>query len=388
MLKRFGASQGSRPSTAPAAIHARASRQRQLCVKPLAFKPTAHELLTTALQFPTPFHATHGAADSPSAVLSPKLNFHSSVWYHELFGDSDASPQEGLLHGADTYHTALNAFHSSYASAEKQTLKLWSAADENTSNAFFMFVSKIRNTGAYAGCKATQSASTVHGIFRVHMDEEGQVDDVWCFRAPTSEEKRSLLKPPHSSDASWPAVLSLHTYVWQDDKVATAHIKSASLAWVHDVLAKSDISVLGQLAHTDLTYYEGHTLHSGDPMTSAEALQGDLIVRKHAWDTGAVEVLALATHENRAFVHWKLPMMCRKTQLACVNEGTSMLVFDAHGKIVQAVEYQRPNHQERSRLFKRSFCPPQAQKAVGAAGGLSAEALAALARQEQEWVSW
>lgn len=379
-----------------------APRKRCLQLQVLSFKATTQDLHGVATSFPTPFgRAPAPSPASPSAILAPSLRFQSSIWYHDhmrSFHSSDFSDdasfseaEQGLLLGPDAYNRALGDFHSAYAPDQTKTLKMWSAADDASQNVFFMFVARIQNTGSYAGCPATYSTSLVHGMYRLHLDEQGSVDSVWVFRAPTQEERSCLLKPPLLSDPVWPSILALHPCSWQPDTAYLHSIKQAAHDWAHHVLCKADVQLLSELASPDLHCYEGSGLHSGDPMTSVEAVAGDLLVKKHMWELGQVTVQALAAQDNRVFVHWRQPLTCRKSRETSMTEGTSLLVFNQHSQVIQVLDYHTPTQQDRQLLFKdgcKGFghAPPS----TGGIGplGLSAEAMEAIARQEQEWASF
>lgn len=100
----------------------------------------------------------------------------------------------------------------------------------------------------------------------------------------------------------WPSILRLRPATWPCDDAYTSRVRQAAHDWAHEVQGKGCTEALQRLAHEDITVYEGAGLHSADPMDTVCAVEGDMLVRRHTWDLGKLELVAMAAQDNRVSV--------------------------------------------------------------------------------------
>lgn len=202
---------GAKPCSAP-----RCSRQTRVQV--VAFRATVDELSTVSKTFPQPFCPP--SAGPSIAPLARSLVFHPSLWYHDHQEVAAQNLTASTLQGSDAYQRAVAAFQQAYVSDSACPPVHISAVAEGERDLFFWFscsgecpcmsarlssacrpmqacnltATCLLLTGSYCDKPATYSGSNVHGMYHLHLNEEGKVETAWCFRAPTAEERACLVR--------------------------------------------------------------------------------------------------------------------------------------------------------------------------------------------------
>jgi len=294
------------------------------------------------------------------------------------------------------------------------------ASDERTNNAFIFFVADVKNTGNYGGLPATSATSAIAGVYRLLLDDAGEVTDVWLYRNGTPEERRHLLKGEHDTAsngsskggqqqqlASWAARTPLLACSWVVDPPFLSRMMLATNIWMTEVWSKASLQSLMAVASPDVLLCDGtgYEREQGHQLQGVEAVGRWLLQRCLRKDLGPVVNLAMVAEPqgNKVFVHWQQPVRERAALTVAQPQGGGedavdgilVLVFDERGKVAQVVDFHAPSAWERAALF-RADAPPPVELDAGDVAGLAAASQAkqaaeeaeAMRRQEMEWTNF
>lgn len=218
---------------------------------------------------------------------------------------------------------------------------------------------------------ASGSVTSLSGIWRLVMDGEMRIKDIWFLRQLTREEKKHRLKHrPNQlySDFHAKSLVGpkLELSGKQVEKMHAA-AEAFNQAW-----STGDVKSVHEIMSA-----EAHTVNPifGEKKGSRQEWEEMVNDVFKVWEVKSNEVdIAVTPSSNKAFIWWHVRGVQKDTQQDQVMYGLNLLVFDPkEGLITEVVGFRQPLQSEHAHIFKAgSYLEMKDTKqgeAAGAAGG-------------------
>ncbi|KAI3433681.1 hypothetical protein D9Q98_003490 [Chlorella vulgaris] len=248
---------------------------------------------------------------------------------------------------------AVTAFHRKYFETYQfKHLPIVRAANEQTSSVYSLWDEEavlMRPEKFDEARPASGSATSLSGIWRLVLDDQLKVADIWFLRTLTREEKKFRLKHrPNQLYTDFKAKdVAAPTLSLSDKQLAKmqAAAEAFNQAW-----STGDVAAVHSLMAPSCD-----TINPifGERKSSREEWEEMVKDVFQYWEVKTNDVnIAVTASSNKAFLHWVVRGVQKDTQEEQQMYGLNLLCFDDDQQISEVVGFRQPLKSEHDHIFK------------------------------------